>query len=366
MNVMVTSKRLALVVTTTLGIALGSTKAEARVIHVPDSAATIQAGMSAAQSGDTVLVAPGTYTENIHYLGRAIKLISSHGAPGTIIRPSVAAAATVNLNGTTGGTALLSGFTIAGGSDFHVVDINGSQAVQIVGNIFRDRSDTNQNGVSIDCHAAVPPLIAGNVFYNNVSAVCIGVYSGGATILNNTFDANANGFFSHMLGTIARNNIVTNSEGYGISGSYAELDYNCVWQNGANYAGGAVGGPNSISADPMYGNSPIGNFTIDSTSPCCGTGQDGVNMGAETGPCMICDCHCLGDPQCDGIVNVLDVVRAVDVAFRNVGATQDADCPVARTDVNCSGVTEVFDVVGVIGVAFRNESQWETYCRPCE
>ena len=50
--------------------------AAARVILVPDSASTIQAGINMASSGDTVLVAPGAYAENIDWSAKSITLAS--------------------------------------------------------------------------------------------------------------------------------------------------------------------------------------------------------------------------------------------------------------------------------------------------
>ena len=46
------------------------------VIHVPDAHATIQEGLTASSNGDTVIVAPGTYYENV-LLGKEI-LLASH------------------------------------------------------------------------------------------------------------------------------------------------------------------------------------------------------------------------------------------------------------------------------------------------
>ena len=55
------------------------------VILVPDDYPTIQEGIDAAVNGDTVLVSPGTYVENIDFLGKAITVISSNGPEVTII-----------------------------------------------------------------------------------------------------------------------------------------------------------------------------------------------------------------------------------------------------------------------------------------
>src|SRR4030081_3664850 len=57
----------------------------ATTIHVPRDQPTIQAGINAAINGDTVLVSPGTYFENINFNGKAITVKSSAGPAVTII-----------------------------------------------------------------------------------------------------------------------------------------------------------------------------------------------------------------------------------------------------------------------------------------
>ncbi len=48
----------------------------AMIINVPDSSATIQGGIDLALNGDTVLVEPGIYVENLNFNGKQITVAS--------------------------------------------------------------------------------------------------------------------------------------------------------------------------------------------------------------------------------------------------------------------------------------------------
>lgn len=81
------------------------------VIHVPADQTTVQAGINASNNGDTVLVAPGTYAENITFRGKAIQVTSSGGPSVTTINGG-AHGPVVTFNSGETASAILSGFTL--------------------------------------------------------------------------------------------------------------------------------------------------------------------------------------------------------------------------------------------------------------
>ena len=76
---------------------------------------SIQTAITAATTGDTVLVHDGTYVENINFSGKAITVRSANGAAGTIIDGN-ASGSVVTFNSGEGSGSILDGFTIRNGS----------------------------------------------------------------------------------------------------------------------------------------------------------------------------------------------------------------------------------------------------------
>lgn len=93
-----------------------SSAAFASAIRVPADYTTIQAAINAASScADTILVSPGTYTENIDFAGKGVTVIGLGGPTVTIIDGD-SSGSTVTFDTSEGADSILTGFTIKNGS----------------------------------------------------------------------------------------------------------------------------------------------------------------------------------------------------------------------------------------------------------
>jgi parallel beta-helix repeat protein len=206
--------------------ALGAAPVTASIIHVPSDWPTIQAGINAASSGDIVLVEPGTYVENINFMGKAITVKSSNGPKYTIIDGNGVApvAAFVTHEGT---KSILSGFTLQDGVgtfDFQYqgggVSISYSSPT-ITHNVITKNSAGDGGGVGVYFGS---PIISGNSITKNYAQFGGGIAFVGSSngeVLHNTISNNTagSGAAAELFGAanvfIEGNRIVGNSASYG-------------------------------------------------------------------------------------------------------------------------------------------------------
>lgn len=203
---------------------------EAKTLTVPGNYGTIQAAIDAASSGDSILVGPGLYQENLDTESKRLDLVSTAGAAATII------------DGGHRGTVLrlypagsISGFTVQSGQ-------------------------APLDGGGIRIAGPGPTVIANNIIQNNVAGtydmgtgggVCIDFGAAGVTVQDNTIISNYAGSEGGGIGvvsaklTIQITGNVLRGNSCHVAGGGASLagcifDHNVVVANFSDNFGGGI------------------------------------------------------------------------------------------------------------------------------
>lgn len=190
--------------------------------YVPAQYATIQTAIDVAQPGDTVLVAPGTYTEHV-VLKSGVRLQGS-GADQTTLDGQGAQISIVNADDARG--ASVRGFRF----------INAGPSPDGNGDAFEGAGDFHPAAVhalasDYSCDPTAKLLIADNVFEDNYAAVMIG-WQAFAILRHNLFRDNDHGLVvnhgadNHLL---VRENVFYEN-GYAVEGdaTFLHLDHNVI------------------------------------------------------------------------------------------------------------------------------------------
>lgn len=244
-----------------------------RTIHVPGDAASIQAGINAASNGDTVLVAPGTYVENIDFMGKTITVTSSGGPTNTTIDGGQKGVV-VNFANNETRASVINGFTITNDAPPLPTQVTVTADGILVSNAnptITNNIITNNRGYGIRISFG-SAHISGNTVTNTSTAGdpsqdfgCDyddgdGIYIGGASntivdppvIDHNTIEHNVGhcqgggiGLFAAPISTIISNNIIANNQSLGYGGGVydngsASLYQNLIYNNVSGLAGGGV------------------------------------------------------------------------------------------------------------------------------
>jgi parallel beta-helix repeat protein len=172
-------------------------------IYVPDDYSTIQAAVNDASSGDTIIVYPGTYTENVSVNKDHLTIQSQNGADSTITQ---AANPNDHVFEVTADYVNISGFTIKGATGKNGVYLKSAQYCDVSNN---DISN-NYNGVCL--YTASHNKIMNNNVSNNVGAFGTNNPRGGVYLYN----SNGN--------KITHNDLSHNQDGIVLKGSSNEND----------------------------------------------------------------------------------------------------------------------------------------------
>ncbi len=149
-----------------IGIVLYHTAAAfAATVHVPLDYPTIQGAIDAASDGDVVLVAAGTYAENIDFNGKAITLTSEDGPQLSII-DGLEAGSVVTFESGEGEGSVLERFTICNGkSPLGGGIFCGGSAPLITNNVITQNMSPRGSGIC--CKDGSSPSIKDNLIVEN-------------------------------------------------------------------------------------------------------------------------------------------------------------------------------------------------------
>lgn len=284
------------------------------VINVPVDYATIQTAVDAANDGDTILVASGTYNENI-YIPKPVSLVGEDSATTIIYISHQIFFDDAGIGGS------ISGFTISGsGADKYANIYCWRSTVTITNNIITKNEGNgiscgnfssltianniiSENGGGISCNDFTSLTIINNIITENgkygiscwgscptITNNIIALNGGDAIIcsystpdiINNTIVGNKGRAFYciNSSSPTITNNIIANNTSSGIFAdvnSIPKFRYNNIWGNATNYVqyvSNRVVISDNISADPLFIDAANSDFHLQCASPCINTGTN--------------------------------------------------------------------------------------------
>ncbi len=335
---------------------------------VPYGPRLIQEALDVATAGDTVVVAPGTYPENIVFDDShdGVRLISSGGPDETIIDGGGRGSVVYFRN--VGPSTVLEGFTIQNGrnestSEFWTYVGGGISLIQsarptIRGNVIRDNRSDSGGGISA-AHAC-GALITGNLFLDNEASwrgggvhIWLPGYSPAALVTGNTFvgnrATNGGGVYARTpydgFTTVSRNIFYRNqSEGaggalycHGGSGRIVRDQCNAYWENVPDDMTTSCQTIDPVLSDPRFCDPDAEDYRLQVGSPCSAEENPGCGLiGAYDVSCPMIDVATVAPPA--------PGVRLEPNPFRaRIGIRVTGSAPVdARVDVYSSGGRRVW------------------------
>ena len=251
----------------------------ATIINIPDDYTIIQEGIDASSDGDTVLVQPGIYVENINFNGHSTVLASQFlltedtSFISTTIIDGHSENSVIYFDNYLDSTAAVIGFTIQNG---HNEDGGGiyclNSSPSILNNKIQDNIDdargggiycegsspyiygnniSGNNGSGIFCYNYSSPIIDGNVFYNNSGGGVRCSFNSYPDIIDNIISNNSSrymggGIYCERSNPLILNNIITDNfaqqGGGGIYCGYSnpQISHNIIANNSTQLNGGGI------------------------------------------------------------------------------------------------------------------------------
>jgi len=277
-----------------------------QVIHIPNDYSTIQEGIDAADPGETVLVDPGTYVENINFNGKNITVGSLYtttldtayisqtiidgNANGSVVTFASGEEETASLIGFT----ITNGNTNSSGGGVHILESSPTLAhltvknniADIGGGIYMGISNSTLNeivlsnnsgdGGGIACQESSPEMNNLTIVNNTAPHYGGGLYCDGSQLsfFNTTFENNSannfgGGIFCWDTSNISLENVIIRYNNAEQGGGMSIFDSNPMFKdvtvahNTATKMGGGLSCSNSI---PVFDAEGLCNIYLNSAS----------------------------------------------------------------------------------------------------
>jgi hypothetical protein len=250
---------------------------------------TIQSAINAAKDGDTISVDPGTYYENIDFIGKDVKVFSYY--PELTVIDGGTAGNVVTMATYEGKGAVLDGFTIMDGY-----------------------AATNGGGISI-ANFATPSITNCIITSNSGNGVYVGYAS--VEITNSEIISNTNeGIEAYRSNLTVDDSLIAKNSSTGIyvtNYSYNSSISNCIIENNSSTYGGGIR-IDSGSDDPTLKNCQIKNNTSSSHG-------GGVYINAKRTYMVGCEIYSnISSSQGGGIYNAGNAPQFINSVFAHNSA----------------------------------------------
>jgi predicted outer membrane repeat protein len=227
-------------------------------INIPEDYATIQAGIDSSEDGDEIIVAPGTYVENINFNGKVVLLGSlfyttqdTSYISQTIIDGNLAGCVVCFYSGEDS-SSILTGFTITNGQAYAGGAIRCIYSSPSLENLTIMDNSAEYYGGGIYCNSSSPSLENVTITDNSAGSEGGGIYCYSSspglenvTITGNSAD-DGGGIFCDSSSPSLENVTITNNlagnNGGGIvcNSSSSGLEYVTITNNSAENNGGGI------------------------------------------------------------------------------------------------------------------------------
>ncbi len=261
----------------------------ANVLLVPQDFASIQTAIDSAQTGDTVLVVPGIYQENLQIRNKDITLASNYLYSNSFVDVEATVLDGRRLSAVmqvfVRNKSKITGFKIINGDHFYGGGFVSDVSSPVITACIFENNYAQATGGAFYAEEG-QPVLRKCLFIRNTSGAFGGAIASGyteITVDHCTFYGNTSGdggAVSCFQSSIPiSNSIFLENFPEAIS----------VWSGVttamfSNVQGGWDGEGN-INADPLFCNADSNDFYLAANSPCIGTGQNGSDMGALSGAC---------------------------------------------------------------------------------